>query len=151
MMISRGRLPWTVVNWVLGHRKKKKEHIGFSHVLGFQTAIHFALWKPWVLLPASASKRQPNSPNSCLFPFYHYPQSRGITCLLDMKHSFFGLSQAKHEGHHHYLAFQIIISVAHPRHRSRQLGTYCKCLCVVSIEVCLVRLRICVYVCYVCL
>jgi hypothetical protein len=53
-----------------------------------------------VLLPASASKRQPNSPNSCLFPIYHYPQSRGITCLLDMKHSFFGLSQAKHEGHH---------------------------------------------------
>jgi hypothetical protein len=46
------------------------------------------------------SKRQPNSPNSCLFPLYHYPQSRGITCLLDMKCSLFGLSQAKREGHH---------------------------------------------------
>jgi hypothetical protein len=28
-------------------------------------------------------------------PFYHYPQSRDITCLLDMKHSFFGLTQLK--------------------------------------------------------
>jgi len=33
-------------------------------------------------------------------PILPLPAVTGITCLLDMKSSFFSLSQAKHEGHH---------------------------------------------------
>jgi hypothetical protein len=34
-----------------------------------------------------------------LFPFYHHPQSRGITGLLDMKRLLFALSLARRTGH----------------------------------------------------
>ena len=34
-----------------------------------------------------------------LFPFYHNPQSRGITGLLDMKRLLFALSLARRTGH----------------------------------------------------
>jgi hypothetical protein len=34
-----------------------------------------------------------------LFPFYHNPQSRGITGLLDMKHLLFALSLKRRTGH----------------------------------------------------
>ena len=59
--------------------------MALSKGLGLPTTFYFAL----------SAHTTAQLSNSHLFSFYHYPQSRGITCLLDMKSSFFGLSQAK--------------------------------------------------------
>jgi hypothetical protein len=78
--------------------KKRKSPWPFQKVLGSKRQFILLFGAHECFLPVLGHIRQPNSPNSWLFPFYHYPQSRGITCLLDMKRSFFGLSLSKRKG-----------------------------------------------------
>ena len=87
-------------------------------------------------LPVSGHIRQPYSPNSwLLFPFYHHPQSRGITCLLDMKRSLFALSQARHKGHHVisqlfdwiYLPHSLLLTIAFSKRYCSLCPTLVRC------------------------
>jgi hypothetical protein len=78
--------------------KKRKSPWPFQKVLGSKRQFILLFGAHECFLPVLGHIRQPNSPNSWLFPFYHYPQSRGITFLLDMKRSFFGLSLSKRKG-----------------------------------------------------
>jgi hypothetical protein len=78
--------------------KKRKSPWPFQKVLGSKRQFILLFGAHECFLPVLGHIRQPISPNSWLFPFYHYPQSRGITFLLDMKRSFFGLSLSKRKG-----------------------------------------------------
>ena len=100
--------------------KKRKSPWPFQKVLGSKRQFILLFGAHECFLPVLGHIRQPYSPNSWLFPFYHHQQSRGITCLLDMKRSLFALSQARRKGHHvisqlfdwFYLPHSLLITIA---------------------------------------